>query len=201
MNTKKEYDENGERLGVIYEIYNCVNNKRYIGQSICYKDRWINHKNNLNKGIHDNYILQNDWNIYGSDNFIFRIVENKIPQSKLKELETVYMNSFGGIESNAIYNMEDNTTMNSDYRNRHKVNARYGKNNNMYKSNRYKELNPNYNNYKYTQDFINQLRIEKQYYTNKQLSEKYCIDASIISNLIRYGTPAHPKNYKYYKYR
>lgn len=201
MNTKKKYNSKGERLGVIYEIYNKINHKRYIGQSICYKDRWINHKNLLNKGLHDNYLLQEDWNLFNSSNFEFRIVKVDIPQSYLLEEETIYMNQFGGIEDDSIYNMENNITMNKDYKERHKINSRYGKDNNMYQSNRFKELNPNYQNFKYSQDFINLLRNEKSKYTNKQLANKYNIDAATISNLIRYGTPANPKKYKYYNYR
>ena len=192
MNTKKKYNSKGERLGVIYEIYNKINHKRYIGQSICYKDRWINHKNLLNKGLHDNYLLQEDWNLFNSSNFEFRIVKVDIPQSYLLEEETIYMNQFGGIEDDSIYNMENNITMNKDYKERHKINSRYGKDNNMYQSNRFKELNPNYQNFKYSQDFINLLRNEKSKYTNKQLANKYNIDAATISNLIRYGTPANP---------
>ena len=201
MNTKKEYNDNGERLEVIYEIHNIVNDKRYIGQSICYKDIWVNHKTLLNKGNHDNYILQEEWNLYKSYNFEFNILEDKIPQSRLKILETIYMNKYGGTESDSIYNMENCFTMNKDYKERHKITAIRGKNNNMYGSNRYKELNPNYNNYKYTSEFIAKLREEKINHTNKYLGEKYNIDPAIISNLIRYGVPANPKLYKYYKYK
>lgn len=201
MNTKKKYNDKGERLGVIYEIFNRINNKRYIGQSICYKDRWTNHKVLLNKKIHDNYLLQEDWDKFGGSNFEFRIIKEDIPRSQLLFEETIYMNTFGGIESDSIYNMENNVTMNSDYKERHKINARRGKDSNMYQSNRFKELNPNYQNYKYTQEFIDKLRSEKIKFTNKQLANKYNIDVAVVSNLIRYGTPANPKKYKYYKYR
>jgi len=78
MNTEKKYSNKDGRLCVIYEMYNKINYKRYIGKNVYYKDRWINHKNLLNKRLHDNYLLQKDWNLFGSSNFEFKIIKEDI---------------------------------------------------------------------------------------------------------------------------
>lgn len=60
----------------IYKITNLINNKIYIGSS--YHDikmRFRRHKSDLNRNKHDNKHLQASWNKYGSDNFIFEIIE------------------------------------------------------------------------------------------------------------------------------
>jgi group I intron endonuclease len=59
----------------IYEIRNLINNKVYIGSSYNIKNRWSQHKQELNKNIHNNYHLQSAWNKYGKNNFSFKIIE------------------------------------------------------------------------------------------------------------------------------
>ena len=59
----------------IYCIENIVNNKKYIGQSESIKDRWDKHKNFLRNNKHCNKKLQNAWNFYGENSFIFYVIE------------------------------------------------------------------------------------------------------------------------------
>lgn len=59
----------------IYCIRNILNNKRYIGRALSLNKRKIQHFNDLLKGIHANIHLQNSYNKYGSDNFIFETIE------------------------------------------------------------------------------------------------------------------------------
>lgn len=59
----------------IYMIKNINNNKLYIGSSKNIAKRWERHKYDLNKNRHPNSHLQNAWNKYGKDSFIFEIVE------------------------------------------------------------------------------------------------------------------------------
>lgn len=58
----------------IYQIRNIINNKIYIGQSIDLKLRKKMHFSNLRNNSHGNKHLQNSWNKYGSENFIFEIL-------------------------------------------------------------------------------------------------------------------------------
>lgn len=56
-------------IKAIYKITNKKNNKVYIGQTIDVCNRWIEHKNNLNKGTHHSKRLLEDWITYGEDSF------------------------------------------------------------------------------------------------------------------------------------
>lgn len=59
----------------IYKIINKINGKMYIGSAVDIQKRWIKHKSDLRKNKHHSKKLQNSWNKYGEQNFIFEIVE------------------------------------------------------------------------------------------------------------------------------
>ncbi len=58
----------------IYQIRNIINGKRYIGSAINLKGRLENHSFALKGNYHRNIYLQNAWNKYGEDNFVFEIL-------------------------------------------------------------------------------------------------------------------------------
>lgn len=58
----------------IYKITNKQNEKFYIGSSVNIEMRWYAHKSYLRRNIHSNPHLQNAWNKYGEENFIFSIL-------------------------------------------------------------------------------------------------------------------------------
>ncbi|MFR4451612.1 MAG: GIY-YIG nuclease family protein [Ruminococcus sp.] len=62
-------------MGGIYAIQNIVNNKYYVGQTKDFDQRWRQHSSRLLANKHENYHLQNAWNKYGADNFVFSIIE------------------------------------------------------------------------------------------------------------------------------
>ena len=62
------------KIAGIYEIRNTINNKRYIGSSVDINTRWKKHQNELKKGIHGNSYLQNAWDKYGQDAFLFEVI-------------------------------------------------------------------------------------------------------------------------------
>jgi len=70
----KNYSDKESKNG-IYIIKNKINGRIYIGRSTDIKGRWKEHKNALKQNKHSNKELQNDWNVYGKDNFIFKIIE------------------------------------------------------------------------------------------------------------------------------
>lgn len=90
--------------GYIYRIFNKVNNLCYIGLSVNIKRRFIEHKHSLNKNNHYNPHLQNSWNKYGKNNFIFQIVE-KCDLSILEQREIFYINLFKSFDKNYGYNL------------------------------------------------------------------------------------------------
>jgi len=58
----------------IYKITNKQNKKFYIGSSSNIKHRWWVHKSRLRKNVHSNQHLQNAWDKYGEDSFVFSII-------------------------------------------------------------------------------------------------------------------------------
>lgn len=91
-----------EKQGGIYQIRNIINNKVYIGSAINFKQRWKKHKEQLKKGMHPNTYLQNAWNKYGENSFVFEITEiikeidQLIPKEQYyKDLYKSYDRNFG----------------------------------------------------------------------------------------------------------
>jgi group I intron endonuclease len=58
----------------IYCFENLIDGKKYVGQSINLERRFKKHINDLNKNKDDSIILQNAWNKYGKDSFIYTIL-------------------------------------------------------------------------------------------------------------------------------
>lgn len=73
----------------IYAIRNIKNDKRYIGQSIHVNKRFTEHRRELDKGIHFNSHLQSSWNLYGSDNFVFEVLQ-ECDACQLNDCETFW---------------------------------------------------------------------------------------------------------------
>jgi group I intron endonuclease len=60
----------------IYKIENTQTNQIYIGStSIRFCDRWRVHLYQLKNNKHSNTKLQNSWNKYSSNSFIFTVLE------------------------------------------------------------------------------------------------------------------------------
>lgn len=89
----------------IYKICVLPTNKFYIGSAHIFKRRFLVHKNNLKKNKHGNTILQNAWNKYGEENFVFEIIEYCDKKNCLIReqyyidtlLPTININKFTGI--------------------------------------------------------------------------------------------------------
>ena len=58
----------------IYDIYCKVTNKHYIGEANNVLDRLAKHSHNLLSNTAENRELQKDWNLYGSNQFVFTIL-------------------------------------------------------------------------------------------------------------------------------
>lgn len=90
----------------IYMILSLIDNKKYIGEAVSIYKRWWSHRMNLRFNRHSNQYLQNAWNKYGKDNFIFHIVEvlkDSTKQSRL-EREKYWTNYYNTENQNFGYN-------------------------------------------------------------------------------------------------
>jgi group I intron endonuclease len=94
-----------EKICGVYAIINTINDKRYIGQSIDIDVRWMNHKSALKHNRHSNEHLQNAWNTYGSENFIFEILEI-CAADQIDSIEQKYIKLFDCMNPDYGYNHE-----------------------------------------------------------------------------------------------
>lgn len=89
----------------IYKILNIQNNKVYIGQTNNFNRRKNEHFKHLKYKKHENKPLQEDYIRYGSFNFKIEIIE-EVEDEKGLERETYWINYYGGINSQNVYNIE-----------------------------------------------------------------------------------------------
>ena len=82
----------------IYRIENLVNHKCYIGKSKDIKERWTMHRWELNNNSHCNKHLQSAWNLYGSENFEFSVLE-ECDLDSLSEKEISYIAKYNSFSS------------------------------------------------------------------------------------------------------
>lgn len=101
-------------LNGIYRIYSKTTNKSYIGMASAYKNknknrrgfyvRYHTHLNKLLKNIHHNKYLQNSFNKYGKEDFIFEILEICKPE-ECSNLEIKYMDLYKSMITENGYNI------------------------------------------------------------------------------------------------
>lgn len=71
---KREYQARDKQAGV-FQIKNTANGKVMLGSSLNLDGPLNLHKFTLTMGKHRNRVLQQEWNTYGSDAFVFEILE------------------------------------------------------------------------------------------------------------------------------
>jgi group I intron endonuclease len=71
---KREYKERKKQAGV-FQVKNAANGKVLLGSSLNLDGPLNSHKFMLTIGSHRNKALQNEWNEYGPDKFVFEILE------------------------------------------------------------------------------------------------------------------------------
>jgi len=78
----------------IYQIRNLINGKIYIGSTNDFKRRHNEHQVELRGNRHHCKHLQNSWNKYGEDVFVFEILEKLDNVEKLIGVEQKYLDRF-----------------------------------------------------------------------------------------------------------
>lgn len=197
----------------IYKIQCKVNNRVYIGQTNNIKRRFQEHKRLLILNRHSNHILQYDYNKYNLDDFSFELIE-QCDDSESELREDFWIDYYGGIESDVVYNYQNSKTNNKEMSSKisksnkgillGSKNPMYNKHTNNWNHKCYKETkhkisrskcslpntykNLSNNNLKYSIEFIQELRnYRANGFTNAELSDKFGIARGIISSLILYG--------------
>lgn len=90
----------------IYKITNLIDNKFYIGSSKNIYKRWNQHKTDLKNNKHHNSRLQNAYNKYGKENFIYEILEN-VDLENLIDKEQQYIDELKACEKGIGYNLNN----------------------------------------------------------------------------------------------
>lgn len=89
----------------IYKIINKINNKYYIGSTTNIKQRYADHRSQLNRNKHHCSHLQNAWLKYGQDNFYIITVEELEPiRQILIKTEQQYLNDIKNNDAINCYN-------------------------------------------------------------------------------------------------
>ena len=93
----------GDKSG-IYQIRNILNNKRYIGSSNNLLKRRTAHATKLKMNYHSNDILQNAYNKYGDEKFVFEVIEF-CDVIDLVDRENFYINLYKACDKDFGYNI------------------------------------------------------------------------------------------------
>lgn len=88
----------------VYEIKNTITNKIYIGSSKDVRERWNEHKRELDKNNHHSIHLQRAWNKYGEESFVFNLIEECNEDDTLAR-EQLYLDLLKPYDKNKGYNI------------------------------------------------------------------------------------------------
>lgn len=92
---------------VVYKIINITNAKFYVGSTIRWDSRLRTHRRKLRAGNHHCVPLQNAWNKYGEDAFVFRVFVVAENPKELHDIEQQFLNEHHGTAM--CYNMARHT--------------------------------------------------------------------------------------------
>lgn len=104
--TKTYYMESG-----IYKIVNAVTGKLYVGRSKNVFRRFKDHKYELRKNKHGNQYLQNAWNKYGEENFMWEVIE-LCSLDIISERESYWIKELNTLDRERGYNIEERDLQN-----------------------------------------------------------------------------------------
>jgi group I intron endonuclease len=91
-------------VGGIYKIENIIDGKIYVGSSVNIINRKQKHFWLLKKGVHDNCHLQNSYNKFGKESFIFETLENCNNEDLINK-ENYYIHKYKSNNSEFGYNL------------------------------------------------------------------------------------------------
>lgn len=107
----------------VYQIYNTLNGKMYIGSSVDLPKRKRDHLRELKNNMHTNGRIQNSFNKYGINNFVFSILEFVNERNRLIEREQYWIDKKDSSNRNIGFNINRLATGGGNYG---KDNGNYG---------------------------------------------------------------------------
>lgn len=91
--------------GYVYSITNISNGKQYIGSTVNYEKRERAHLNGLRGSYHDNRLLQQDFDTYGEDSFVFEIICKTESEEERFQIEANLIQQLKTFEFDNGYNL------------------------------------------------------------------------------------------------
>lgn len=82
----------------VYSIVHLESGKRYVGSTKSFHYRVLTHRATLNKGTHDNKVLQEAWNLYGKEAFSFEILEIILDKDLRIQREQYWMDFYNSVK-------------------------------------------------------------------------------------------------------
>jgi group I intron endonuclease len=104
----------------IYLIKCVANDKSYIGSSNDVMRRIKTHKRDLDRGSHNNLMLQHEYTKYGAENFIFKIIDQNIEEDMLLAYEKCYMYIYDSVVRYKGYNQMFSTVNHKQFKEAYK---------------------------------------------------------------------------------
>ena len=90
----------------LYNITNSLDNKQYVGITNNIKRRWKEHRTDLRGNRHGNKHLQAAWNLYGEENFKFKIINKFNSLEEMNKAEMNYIKDNNLLDSDFGYNLD-----------------------------------------------------------------------------------------------
>lgn len=201
---------------IIYKISCLKNNRVYIGQTTDIKTRKRDHFGKLKRCEHHNPYLQNDYNLYGNSMFTFEIIESCGCKEEALDKETYWIDLYGGIECDKVYNcrnkFHNNSQMIKLLKNTAKNSANFGMNGKCLSNEQKEHLSKIHTgsklsketcekiskaNKRYTNIEIEKFRAEyKKLGTYQAVANLHNLDRNVVSRLCRFGSTNCDKIYK-----
>ena len=91
----------------IYELFNKVTGRKYIGMTTNHQRRFNGHMSMLKYGTHTERLLQKDYVLYGAESFDYRLLEFVPDKKTAHQREKHYMNLFKTYLDDFGYNSQD----------------------------------------------------------------------------------------------
>lgn len=126
-------------MGWIYQIFNKINKKSYIGATTNIFERIGNHKNKLKRNSHFNKGLQEDYNIFGIENFSFNVLKDGVEKDKMDEYERFFVSLFDSFKNGYNRTSGGKSGFEISEENIKRMKDRKGEKNYMYGKNHTKE--------------------------------------------------------------